>query len=87
MSAEEIQIKAEEIAADLIAEKLKVVDELEAKQRTICTDAYMMGLYNGMELVKSIFTGKKPVFLAQNRIGEVIEAKEVEENENSGQQE
>ena len=88
----EMQMKAEEIAAEIIAEKVKDIDGLLKVQRECATDGYMIGLYNGMALCKSILTGEPPQYLCQDvETGEVLmgevnnELKEANKDENSEQ--
>ena len=84
-----INEKANEIAAEIIGQKVNDITELLKVQRNVSVDAYMIGMYNGMELCKSILTGEEPVYLCQDEeTGEIIESvrvKEVHESEDSGQ--
>lgn len=60
-SVEQIQIDENSI----LVQKVKNLNELIEVQRKCLGTKYMIGLYNGLVLAKSVLTGEEPVFFEQ----------------------
>lgn len=60
-SVEQIQIDENSI----LVQKVKNLNELIEVQRKCLGTRYMIGLYNGLVLAKSVLTGEEPVFFEQ----------------------
>lgn len=60
-SVDQIQIDENSI----LVQKVKNLNELIEVQRKCLGTRYMIGLYNGLVLAKSVLTGEEPVFFEQ----------------------
>jgi hypothetical protein len=49
-----------------IEELLNDIDELLATQAANIDDEYMRGMYNGMEMIRSIVSTQEPVYMEYN---------------------
>lgn len=49
----------------ILVQKVKNLNELIEVQRKCLGTRYMIGLYNGLVLAKSVLTGEEPVFFEQ----------------------
>lgn len=65
-------IEVSKETADFVGSKVEEIEALQAVHLKSCTDPYMIGLYNGMELVKSMLTGTPPVYFSETAIKEVV---------------
>lgn len=63
----------EEIESIVLCKKVEEIDKLMDIQRQCATDSYMIGMFNGMSLCKSILTGEKPRYLFFNDEGKLVE--------------
>lgn len=59
---EKAKTLAEEIAANMLGEKVEILDDLLNKQEEMLCSEYQIGVYNGLVLAKSILTGEQPKF-------------------------
>lgn len=73
MSNENVVIDVSKETAEFVGRKVDEIEELQKVHLKSCTDPYMIGLYNGMELAKSMLTGVNPVYFAEVAIKEVAE--------------
>lgn len=63
---EVIEAKSQQLAAEIIGEKIKSFNELiQAQSNTLGCSEYQIGLYNGLVLGRSILTGEQPQFYQQ----------------------
>ena len=61
-SIDQIQIDENSI----LVQKVENLNELIEVQRKCLGTRYMIGLYNGLVLAKSVLTGEEPVFFEQD---------------------
>lgn len=60
-SVDQIQIDENSI----LVQKVKNLNQLIEVQRKCLGTRYMIGLYNGLVLAKSVLTGEEPIFFEQ----------------------
>ena len=63
---EVIEAKSQQLAAEIIGEKVKAFEELiQIQSNALGHSEYQIGLYNGLVLGKSVLTGEEPQFYQQ----------------------
>lgn len=64
---ETYEAKSQDLAAQIVGEKIEAFEELIAIQANCleCGSDYQIGLYNGLILGKSLLTGEEPQFYQQ----------------------
>ena len=62
---------------DQFTKKLKEANNLIEIQSKNVTDEYMKGLYNGMELILSIFESREPIYWSKKKRQKMIKRKKV----------
>lgn len=63
---EVIEAKSQQLAAEIVGEKIKAFEELiQIQSNALGHSEYQIGLYNGLVLGKSLLTGEEPQFYQQ----------------------